>query len=71
MTEFLKKSFTVRMGTGETYRDNWNSIFGKKGSDHGGEETKERQGTASAGGSHETASHSSTDSSDGARETRG
>lgn len=30
MTEYLKKSFTVAMPTGEAYRDNWEAIFAKK-----------------------------------------
>jgi hypothetical protein len=30
VTEYLNKSFSVYSGTGETYRDNWDRIFGKK-----------------------------------------
>ncbi len=30
MTEYLNKTFTVAMPTGKNYRDNWDSIFGKK-----------------------------------------
>lgn len=29
MTEYLKKTFTVGMPTGQKYRDNWEEIFGK------------------------------------------
>ncbi len=30
MTDYLKKTFTVGMPTGQKYRDNWDAVFGKK-----------------------------------------
>ena len=30
MTQYLNKSFSVTMPTGQQYRDNWDAVFGKK-----------------------------------------
>ncbi len=30
MTKYLDKSFSVHMASGQSYRDNWDAIFGRK-----------------------------------------
>lgn len=44
MTQFLNKSFSVGMAGDQQYRDNWETIFGKK--EKAQEEAPEPDGTA-------------------------